>query len=144
MSFANSPRYCAAEGRPCGVPTDCCTTVKRPSSTREPGSVSASVTSRGFDRVGPFSRCREGDQVDRYAQPLAELTPQIHGYAAVFAARAVLLDEKEVTVVDPDAELPRRGQLGSRGGRRRHAQDDSTSARRDAIRGSHRLGGLAG
>src|SRR5260221_627860 len=37
-----------AGGRPCGVPTDCCTAVKRPSSTRDPGSFAQSVASRGL------------------------------------------------------------------------------------------------
>src|SRR5207245_4414833 len=47
-SSANSPRYFAAAGRPWGVPTDCCTAVKRPSRTRDPGSFAASVARRGL------------------------------------------------------------------------------------------------
>src|SRR5712692_149393 len=47
-SSANSRRYLAPEGRPCGVPIDCCTAEKRPSSTRDPGSFSASITRRGL------------------------------------------------------------------------------------------------
>src|SRR5882672_4874121 len=49
LDFIGESGEVARGGRPAlGVPTDCWTTVKRPSRTRDPGRVSASVTSRGF------------------------------------------------------------------------------------------------
>src|SRR5216683_4943807 len=61
------------------------------------------------------------------SQAPADLPPQVHRDAAVFAARRVLVHQQEISVVDADAELARRGELGARGGRRLHDAEDSTS-----------------
>src|SRR5258705_473709 len=88
--------------------------------------------SRELGGVGELARGLEGDQIDRDAQPPAELPPQVHRDTAVFAARRVLVHQQEISVVDADADLPRRGQLGARGGRRRHGAGAATETPRTA------------
>src|SRR6267378_1154269 len=93
------------------------------------------VPCTGLRCIGELARCLEGDEIDGNAQPPAELPPQVDRDATILPARRVLVHQQEISVVDADAELPRRSQLGSCGGRMRHAQEDNTSAQRDAMPG---------
>src|SRR5258706_202147 len=77
-----------------------------------------------------MARCGRGNQVDGNAEPLAELAPQVDREAAVFAARRILLHEKEITVVDADAELSSGSELGFRGGGERHEAKIARARRR--------------
>src|SRR5882672_1519222 len=90
------------------------------------------VPGAGLYRVGELSGCLEGDQIDRNVQPPAELPPQVHRDTAEFAARRVLVHQQEISVVDADAQLPRRGQLRARGGGRRHGAGGATETPRTA------------
>src|SRR5437773_862363 len=85
------------------------------------------VPRAGLHRIGQLSRGLEGDEINGNVQPPAELPPQIDRDATILPARRILVHQEEISVVDSDAELPRRGQLGSCGGRRRHGVEDSMS-----------------
>src|SRR5438034_2811491 len=85
------------------------------------------VPRAGLHRIGQLARGLEGAEIDGNAQPPAELPPQVDRDAAILPARRILVHQQEISVVDPHAELPRRGQLGSCGGGRRHGAEDSTS-----------------
>ena len=80
-----------------------------------------------IERAGfePFHHRRGGrvtDQLDRHARPPAQFARQVHVHAAELSIR--LPDgEDHVAVVDPDAQLARRRELGPIGGgylQRRH------------------------
>ena len=75
------------------------------------------VPRAGLHAVAELAGGVELDELDRHADPPAELAGHVGGDAAGVGRRRARSDQQEVAVVEPDPELSGRSDLGSNSGR---------------------------